>query len=371
MEFAFTDDQEQLRQAVRRFLDQYAPESEVRRLVDSKTSYDPAVWARMASELGLQGLIIPEEYGGSGASWMELGIVLEEMGRALLCSPFFATVVLAASALLECGDGVTNAKLLPGIADGSIIATLALLEESGRWDESGIELRAVGDGPRYRLTGRKKYVVDGLIADFVIVPARTDAGVTLFVVDGSASNLTKTALPAFDLTRQLADLDFAGTDAAILGEEGRGWPVMKSVLSLAAIGLAAEQAGGAEAALAMAVEYAKLRIQFGQPIGMFQAIKHKCADVLVEVESAKSVAYRALRSAADRDEEFEAVASLAKAFCSDAFVWAAHENMQIHGGIAYTWELPAHLYFKRAKSSEIYFGDPIYHRERLAQQIGL
>jgi alkylation response protein AidB-like acyl-CoA dehydrogenase len=371
MDFAFTPEQDQLRKSVRGFLDKYSPESEVRRLMETEDGYDPRVWSRMAKDLGLQGLIIPEEYGGSGASWIELGVVLEEMGRSLVCAPFFSTVVLAATAVLESGDAEAQAGVLPAIAEGTTIATVALTEESGSWDESGIALEATQSAGGYVLNGRKAYVIDGLIADVIIVPARTSGGTTLFMVRSDARGLTKTPLNTLDLTRKLAGLDFADVEAGRLGAEGGGWAIMEKVLDFAAVGLAAEQVGGAQAALDMAVEYAKMRVQFGQPIGAFQAIKHKCADVLLEVESARSAAYYALWAASERNEEFPASASLAKALCSEAFVLASHENIQIHGGIGYTWEVPPHLYFKRAKSMELYLGDPPYHRERLAQRIGL
>lgn len=371
MDFALTPEQDQLRQSVRSFLDDLSSESEVRRLMDTAEGYDPVIWLRMANDLGLQGLVIPEEYGGSGASWRELGVVLEEMGRALLCAPFFSTVVLAATTLLEAGDEQAKSQSLPGIADGSTIATVAITEESGSWVESGVSLQATEAADGYVLNGHKSYVIDGLVADLIIVPARTAAGVTLFTVQGDANGLTKTSLKTFDLTRKLARLDFTDVPAQRLGADGDGWKVLETVLDFAAIGLAAEQTGGAQAALDMAVEYAKIRIQFGQPIGSFQAIKHKCADMLLEVESAKSASYYALWAATERNTEFAASASLAKAYCSDAFVSTAHENIQIHGGIGYTWEVRPHLYYKRAKTMELYLGDPLYHRERLAQRIGI
>jgi alkylation response protein AidB-like acyl-CoA dehydrogenase len=369
MDFAPTPEQKQLRDSVRGFLDKYSPEAEVRRLMATQDGYDPAVWLRMAKDMGLQGLIIPEQYGGSGASWIELGIVLEEMGRSLLCAPFFATAVLATVAVLESGDADAQASLLPAIADGTTIATLALTDESGSWGEPGAAVQSTRAGDRYRLDGHKSFVLDGLVADVIIVPVRTSGGTTLFTVRGDAEGLAKTPLKTLDLTRKLARLDFTDVAAEPLGAEDAGWPVMERVLDFAAVGVAAEQAGGAKAALDMAVEYAKIRVQFGQAIGSFQAIKHKCADALLEVESAKSAAQYALWAAAERNQEFRAAASLAKAFCSDAYVLASHENIQIHGGIGYTWEVPAHLHFKRAKSMELYLGDPAYHRERLAQRI--
>jgi alkylation response protein AidB-like acyl-CoA dehydrogenase len=214
-------------------------------------------------------------------------------------------------------------------------------------------------------------VIDGHTANLLVVAARTDKGVSLFTVDADASGITKTPLSTMDQTRKQAKLDFDNTPATLLGEQGKGWDVLSTVLDLAAVGLAAEQVGGAQFVLEMAVQYAKDRVQFGRPIGSFQAIKHKCADMLLEVESAKSAAYYAMWCAAEMNEELPSVASLAKAYCSEAYFHATAENIQIHGGIGFTWEHPAHLYFKRAKSSELLFGDPTYHRELLAQRIGI
>jgi alkylation response protein AidB-like acyl-CoA dehydrogenase len=221
------------------------------------------------------------------------------------------------------------------------------------------------------LNGTKSFVIDGAIAELIIVAARTGKGVSLFAVDGNDASITKTRLATMDQTRKQAKLDFAGTPATLIGEEGKGWDVLNTVLDLAAVGLAAEQVGGAQCVLEMAVQYAKDRVQFGRPIGSFQAIKHKCADMLLEVESAKSAAYYGLWCASEMNDELPSTASLAKAYVSEAYFHAAAENIQIHGGIGFTWEHPAHLYFKRAKSSELLFGDPTYHRELLAQRIGI
>jgi alkylation response protein AidB-like acyl-CoA dehydrogenase len=371
MNFAFTDEQEELRKTVRAFLDAKSPESAVREQMETEAGYDEAVWRQMAEQMGLQGLSIPEEFGGSGFTFIELGIVLEEMGRALLCAPFFATVVLAANTLLHSGDDAAKKDYLPGIASGEIIATVAFTEPSGKWDEAGIEMQATAAGDGWTLTGTKMFVLDGHTADLVIVAARTPAGVSLFAVDGDASGLTRTALSTMDQTRKQARLEFEATPAKLIGSDGDGWNVLDRVLDLVAVGLAAEQVGGAQKVLDMAVEYAKVRVQFGRPIGSFQAIKHKCADMLLEVESAKSAAYYGMWCASELNDELPSVASLAKAYCSEAYFHAAAENIQIHGGIGFTWEHPAHLYFKRAKSSELLFGDPTYHRELLAQRIGI
>ena len=371
MNFAFSEEQEELRRTVRAFLDQKSPEAEVRRLMETEQGYDEAVWRQMGEQMGLQGLIVPEEFGGSGYSYVELIVVLEEMGRSLLCAPYFSTVALAANTLIHSGDDQAKKELLPGIASGETIATLAFTEPSGKWDEAGITTPATKSGDGWTISGTKMFVLDGHTADLIIVAARTNAGVSLFAVEGGASGLTRTALSTMDQTRKQAKLELSNTPARLIGTDGAGWNVLSTVLDLAAVALAAEQVGGAQRCLDMAVEYAKVRVQFGRPIGSFQAIKHKCADMLLEVESAKSAAYYAGWCAAEMNEELPSVASLAKAYCSEAYFHAAAENIQIHGGIGFTWEHPAHLYFKRAKSSELLFGDPTYHRELLAQRIGI
>jgi alkylation response protein AidB-like acyl-CoA dehydrogenase len=371
MNFAFTDEQEELRKTVRSFLENKSSEEAVREQMETEDGYDPAVWSQMGEQMGLQGLSIPEEYGGSGYGFVELGIVLEEMGRALLCAPFFSSAVLAANTLLQSGDDDAKAKYLPGIASGETIATLAYTEPSGKWDESGITMEATASGDAYTLSGTKSFVLDGNAAGLFIVAAKTGAGTSLFAVEGDASGITRTNLSTMDQTRKQAKIDFDNTPATLIGEEGKGWDTLETVLDLAAVALAAEQVGGAQKVLEMAVEYAKVRVQFGRPIGSFQAIKHKCADMLLEVESAKSAAYYGMWCASEMNDELASTASLAKAYCSEAYFHAAAENIQIHGGIGFTWEHPAHLYFKRAKSSELLFGDPTYHREQLAQRIGI
>jgi alkylation response protein AidB-like acyl-CoA dehydrogenase len=325
----------------------------------------------MGSQLGLQGLAIPEEHGGSGYSYVELIVVLEEMGRALLAAPYFSTVALAANAILHSGDDAAKKELLPGIASGETIATLAMTEDNGRWDAEGITATATKSGDGYTIDGHKMFVLDGHTANLIIVAAKTGDNVSLFTVAGDADGLTRTPLATMDQTRKQARLEFSGTPAKLLGSEGEGWATLSRVLDLAAVALAAEQVGGAQRCLDMSVDYAKVRVQFGRPIGSFQAIKHKCADMLLEVESAKSAAYYAGWAAAELNDELPTVASLAKAYCSDAYFHAAAENIQIHGGIGFTWEHDAHLYFKRAKSSQLLLGDPTYHRELLAQRIGI
>jgi alkylation response protein AidB-like acyl-CoA dehydrogenase len=369
--FAFSEEQEAFRNMVRRFVETHSSETAVRDQMESERGFDPAVWSSMAEQLGLQSLIVPEEFGGQGFGSVELAIVLEEMGRALLCAPYLSTVVLAVNTLLQARDDDAQKALLPRVASGETIATLAFSEPNGRWDPSGIEATARRDGATWKIDGTKHYVLDGHTADVVLVAARTDAGVSLFHVSGDAAGLTRTPLATLDPTRKQARLAFDGVEATLIGQDGAGGGVLSAVLDLAAVALAAEQVGGAQRCLDMSVAYAKERVQFGRPIGSFQAIKHKCADMLLDVESARSAAYYAAWRAAEQSDELPAVASLAKAYCSDAYVHVASENIQIHGGIGFTWEHPAHLYFRRAKSSDLLFGDASHHREILARRIGI
>jgi alkylation response protein AidB-like acyl-CoA dehydrogenase len=367
----FSEEQEELRGSVRRFFEDRSPSAEVRRLMQTSEGYSPPVWEQMATQLGLQGLAIPERYGGMGFGYVDLAIVLEEAGRALLCAPYFATVALAANALLSSGDGDACASYLPSIAAGETIATLALSEDSGRWDEDGSTLSAERSGAGWALSGHKSFVLDGHLANLVLVVARTRSGLSLLAVEGGAEGLTRTPLPTLDQTRKLARLELTRTPARLIGVEGGAWPGLSRTLDLAAIALAAEQVGGAQRCLDMSVGYAKVRYQFGRPIGSFQAIKHKCADMLLQVESARAAAHYAAWAAAEDSPEVPVAASLAKATCSEAYFRAAADNIQVHGGIGFTWEHDAHLYFKRAKSSQLFLGDVAYHRAHLAQRIGI
>jgi alkylation response protein AidB-like acyl-CoA dehydrogenase len=332
---------------------------------------DRGVWARAGEQLGLQGLAIPEAYGGAGFSFAEQAIVLEEFGAALYGGPYLASAVLAATALLASPDEGARHDLLPGIASGQSIATLAFTEADGSWDPGAIRLSAAKDGQDWRLDGQKSFVLDGATAGLILVAAATDAGLSLFAVTGDAAGLERTPLPTLDQTRKLARLEFAGTPGRLIGSPGDAAAVLDRTLDVAAIALAAEQLGGAQRALDMAVEYAKVRHQFGRPIGSFQAIKHRCADLLLEVESLRSAVGYAAAAVAEDSEEIPVLASLIKAYASETYFHVAAENIQIHGGIGFTWEHDAHLYFKRAKSSELFLGDAGYHRERLASRIGL
>jgi alkylation response protein AidB-like acyl-CoA dehydrogenase len=380
MNFALDEEQERLRATARAFLAECSSSPQVRAAMDTPLGWDPAVWRRIAAELGWTAVIVPEQYGGLGLTQVELAVLMEEMGSALLCSPFFSTVCLAANALVLGGSEEQRRELLRRVAAGEITATVAWTEPNGRWDASAIEAvaRRTPDGG-FVLGGRKTFVLDGHSADLILVAARRAGssgpeGVSLFAIPADVAGLRRRALATMDRTRRQAELtldDVRAPASALLGEEGEGWRILGKTLQLAAVALSAEQVGGAQRCLDMAVDYAKQRVQFGRPIGSFQAIKHKCADMLVRVESARSASYFAACTAAEDGEDLPLAASLAKAYCSDAYFRCAADNVQIHGGIGFTWEHDAHLYLKRAKSSETLLGDASHHRELVARRIGL
>jgi alkylation response protein AidB-like acyl-CoA dehydrogenase len=371
MRFAVSAEQQELRDSVRRFLADRAPLPRVRELMETADGTDEQVWRQAGDQLGLQGIAIPEEYGGSGFSFAEQAIVLEELGAGLYGGPYLASAVLAATALLAGSDSAARRDLLPGIASGQTIATLAFTEDDGSWEPEAITLTAASSGGDWVLDGHKSFVLDGHTAHLILAVARTDAGLSVFAVDAAADGLARVALPTLDQTRKLARLEFASVTGRLVGAPGEGSAILARTLDVAAIALAAEQLGGAQRALDMAVAYAKIRYQFGRPIGSFQAIKHRCADLLLEVESLRSAVAFAAAAVAENSSEVPVVAALAKAYASDVYFHVAAENIQIHGGIGFTWEHDAHLYFKRAKASELFLGDGAYHRERLAERIGV
>ncbi len=360
---------DELREAVREFLAAKSPASAVRAAMD--TGYDPAVWDQMARQLRLPGLALPSEFGGDGFGLTELEVVLEEMGAALACSPFFATVVLAAQALLASADEAACARYLPGIAAGRTIAALAAAEANASWDPAMVAARAERTAAGWALSGKKSFVIDGAIADLVLVVARSTAGPSLFAVDRGASGLRAEPMTTLDPTRAMAVLTFDQVPAVLVGTEGQAGALMSRVLDLACVALAAEQAGGARRCLEMSASYAGTRFQFGRPIGSFQAVKHKCADMLVRVELAEATAREAARLADEAVAEFAVAAATAHICCSQAYLFAAAENIQVHGGIGFTWEHPAHLYFRRAKSCELLFGGPAVYHERLLDRLGI
>jgi alkylation response protein AidB-like acyl-CoA dehydrogenase len=370
----FTAEQEEMRHAVRAFLIAESPSTEVRRLMETPEGIDRDVWNQMAAQLELHGLAVPEEFGGSGFGPVEQLIVFEECGRALLCAPFFGTVALAIPALLAAGDPAAAKDLLPGLVSGAIVATLAFTEDDGDWNPGATQLRAepaATDEGAWTLTGAKSFVIDGAAADLFLVVGRTSRGLSLFAVQADAPSLQRVQLETLDLTRKQVRLSLDGTPARLIGADGAGQEILERTLNLAAVLLAAEQVGGAQACLDLTVEYAKVRTQFGRPIGSFQAIKHRCADMLVALESARSAAYHAAWTAAEAPDELPAAAAMAKAMASEAYNFCAGETIQLHGGIGFTWEHDAHLYYRRAHSTALFLGDAVYQRELLADRLGI
>lgn len=372
MKFSFSSEQEEFRTSLRRFLGERSPTKEVRRLMETETGFEPAAWHKLNAELGLTAVRIPEVYGGQGFGFGELGIVLEEMGRALLCAPFFSTAVLATGAILNAGTEAEKQALLPSIASGDTIATLAWVEDPAHWDAAATKMTATPSGKSFKLDGHKSYVLDGHTADLIIVLARApgssgDAGLSLFTVKGDAKGLERRNLKVMDPTRKLARLDFKGVEATLLGEAGGAAAPFARTMVEAAVCIANEMAGVAERLREDSLEYAKMRVQFGRAIASFQSMKHKHADMLVDVELAKSAAYYAAAALDDGDDDIVAVASLAKAAASEAALQTGIHAIQIHGGIGFTWDNDTHLWFKRAKSSEVLLGDAHHHREKMMQ----
>ncbi len=372
IQFHFTEEQRQFRDVLRRFMAAASPATEVRRLMDDERGFDPAVWRRMADELGLAGLMVPERYGGSGFGLVEVGLAMEEMGRVLLCAPYLASAVLAANALCRTGSEAQKQRWLPGIASGQALAALAFAEPGGEPGVESIAMQAAALDGGYSLTGCKDYVVDGCNAELLLVAARTGgegglAGLSLFAVAGEAPGVSRRRLQALDPTRQLARVEFDGAAAELLGELNQAGPALAETLDVGAIALANEMAGGAQRLLEDTLEYIRLRMQFGRAVASFQAIKHRCAELLLQVELMKSAAYHAAQVADAQPEQLAYEASLAKAAAGEAYLHAAAEAIQLHGGIGFTWDQDTQLWFKRAKSSEVLLGDPAWHRERMIQ----
>ena len=373
MDFAFSAEQEMLRDTARRFLADKAGSDVVRELMETDSGFDAGLWSEIAAQ-GWQAMAIPEEYGGAGFSYLELIVLMEEMGATLFPSPFFSTVVQGANALLVAGSDEQKKEYLPQVAAGELRLALAHLEETGSHDPDAVTATAEVDGGDYVIRGRKLYVVDGHTADAILVAARTDAGVSLFMVEGDADGVSRSRLETMDMTRKQAEVVLDGVRvpaSAMVGADGSAHETIAGVRDLASVALAAECVGGAQRCLDMSVEYAKVRIQFGRPIGSFQAIKHKCADMLVQTESARSAAYYAGWAASEDNDELRITAPLAISYCSEAYFFCAAESIQIHGGIGFTWEHDAHLYFKRAKSSGLLLGSPAQHRSLMADRLGL
>jgi alkylation response protein AidB-like acyl-CoA dehydrogenase len=379
MEFGFSEQQNILRASARQFLERESPPDVVRRMSDDPQGYSPDLWQKMA-ELGWMGLVLPETYAGSGLSFVDLTILMEEMGRVLLPAPFFSSVALGALTVLEVGSDEQHRLLLPRLARGEVKVCLAVLEADGRYDPRGIGLRASIRGNRATLNGTKLFVVDAQLADYVICVARTrggrnpESGISLFVLDIKSPGVICTPLVSMDQTRRLSEVSFTRVSVsldAMLNGRDTAWPMLQRALDKATVVLCAEMLGGAEKAMEMCVAYGKSRVQFGRQIGGFQAVKHKIADMKVWVENAKSVVYYAAWAVDSDAPEAARAASMAKAYCSKMYSRVTADGVQVHGGIGFTWDHNMHLYFKRAKSSEVLLGNAIWHRERTAALIPL
>jgi len=377
--FAFNEEQLELREMARAFLTEHSGSEQVRAAMETAAGYDPKVWDRVGAELGWTAVTIGEAHGGLGLGTVELVALMETMGEALFCSPFFATICLAATAIGAAGTEAQKAALLPGIAEGATRATLAWTEAAGSWDCDAIATTATPEGGGHVLAGEKHFVVDGHSADLLVLAARAPgsegaAGVSLFAVPSATPGVHATPVTTMDATRRLARVSLDGVRVdgdALLGAAGHGSAALERTRHLAAIGLAAEQVGGAQRCLDMAVAYSLEREQYGRPIGSFQALKHTMADMMVDVESARSAVYYAACAADAGSDDLAALSSMAKAVASDAYQRCAGDALQIFGGVGFTFEYDIHLYFKRARSTAAMLGDAAEHRERVARELGL
>ncbi len=383
MDFVFTEEQQMIRDTAESFLAEVSTSEAVRKAMATDSGYDEALWQQICAEMYWQAIHVPEEFGGMGLGFVELVAMMEQMGRYLLCAPFYSTVCLGVNTLLLAASDEQKSEYLSAICEGSLTATLAYCGKRGGRGADAITATYVADGDGYVLSGDSSFVVDGMTAGLILVAARAEGssgeeGVSLFAVPADSAGLARSSLPLLDQTRKMANLTFEKVKvsaANLLGQAGEAWPVLDKALDLATIALAAEQMGGSQQLLDSTVEYTKERVQFNRPIASFQSIKHKAADMMLRVEAARSAVYYA---ACVADEvlqngplagELREAASIAKAYCSDAYFKNAGEALQMHGGVGFTWEYDVHLYFKRAKGSEHMLGNAAYHRERVASVI--
>src|SRR5216683_1006802 len=378
MNFGFNEEQELLRNTARKFFENECGSETVRRLMETPEGISAELWKKLA-EQGWLGLIYPEQYDGTGLGLVDLVVLMEEMGRAVAPGPYFSTVLLGGLAILEAGGDAQKKEWLPRIAAGDKRVALAWMEPSAQLGPAGVTLTAVKRGETFTLSGTKLFVHDAHTADALVVAARTRPGagadgVSLFLLPKGTKGLEVTLLPTMDQTRKLCEVACSdvtvGADA-LLGAAEAGWAPLSRVLDRATVALCAERCGGAQKVLDMTVEYAKIRQAFGRPIGSYQGVKHRAADMLVDVENSKSITYYAAWALDENSPEAPLAVSMAKAYVSDAYRRVAAGGIQLHGGIGFTWEHDLHLYFKRAKGSEFTFGDATHHRERVAQLVNL
>ena len=379
MDFGFSQEQELLRATARKFFENECTSAFVRQRMEEPAAVTGDFWTKLA-EQGWLGLVYPEEYGGAGLGFVDLVVLMEEMGRVVMPGPFFATTVLGGLPILEAGSAAQKKEWLTRIAAGEAKATLAWTEPNVRWDAAGVTTTARAADGGFVLSGTKLFVPDAHLANVLVVAARTsergrpEDGVSLFLVPRDTTGLEGKLLPTMDQTRKLCEVslrDVRVPGEALLGTRDGGWPVLTRVAERAIVALCAEMCGGAQRVLEMTTEYAKIRVAFGKPIGAYQGVKHRAADMLVDVENAKSLTYYAAWAVDENVAEAGLAASMAKAYVSDAYRKVAGAGIQLHGGIGFTWEHDLHLYFKRAKASEFAFGDATHHRERVAELIRL
>ena len=380
MEFAFTDEQEMIRDTAAAFLAEVSDSEAIRRAMDTEQGYDSELWSRICGEMYWQAIHIPEAYGGMGLGYVEVVAMMEQMGRYLLCAPFFSTVCLAANALLLAGNEEQKTQWLGQLCAGELTATLAFNGGSSDWDAGSVSATWRREGDSYVLNGDYRYVIDGHSADLLIVAAREEGtsgeqGISLFLLPADTAGVSRQWLPSMDQARKQAAVQLDGVvmpGGALMGESGQAWTALAQVIDLATIALAAEQVGGCQQLLDMTVEYTGERVQFGRTIASFQAVKHKAADMMLKTEVARSAVYYGACVAQEALEggplagELAEAASVAKSYCSDAYFSIAGDSIQLFGGVGFTWEYDVHLYFKRAKSSEHLLGNGALHRERLA-----
>ncbi len=391
MEFRFTDEQKMIRETAESFLQDVSTSEAVRKAMATEAGYDPELWQRICTELCFQAITIPEQHGGMGLGYVELAAVLEQMGRVLLCSPFFSTVCLGVNALLVAGSEAQQAAFLPQIVEGTLTATLAYTgaaaaRSGGDWGANAVTATYQKNGDSFTLNGELRYVIDGHTADLLIVAARAEnsqgeQGISLFAIPAHTAGITRRWTPTMDQTRHQADIVLQNVSvqaSALMGAEGKAWPALSNIISLAKIAVAAEQMGGAQEILDKTVAFMQERVQFGRSIASFQAVKHKAADMMLKCEVSRSAVYYAACVAqevlnADGDKtiaaELHEAAAMAKGYCSDTFFFNAGNAIQLHGGVGFTWEYDVHLYFKRAKSSELFLGTAAQQRELVAQML--
>jgi len=376
MDLGLSEEQQLLKNAARDFLEKECPDTFVREMEEDERGYTPEFWQMMAAQ-GWQGIVIPEQYGGTGMTFTDLIVLLEEFGRALVPGPFISTVVLGAMPILEVGTEEQKQEFLPKIAAGELTLTLALTEPSAKWDADGVAMPAKAEGDSFVLSGTKLFVPDAHVSDYMVVAARTketanpEDGITLFLVDSKSAGIEFTVLKtiAEDKQCEVVFNEVRVPKANVLGEVDKGWPIIQSVKNKAAVAACAYLVGLSQMDFDTSLDYAKERIQFGRPIGSFQAIQHKFADMIIDVDGSRFITYKAAWALQENEPEAEMLVSMAKAWCSEATRRVVAHGQQIHGGIGFTKDYKIELYFRRQKWMELMWGDADYHRELVAQKL--